>query len=347
MKRLLFPVFFLLFFCTHSFADTIILKNGDRLTGKVVRLEKERKLLFKSDMLGDITLDTSKIKNFKTDEPIEIHLQDGTVIKARVTFDGEGFFKIEKEEQKEPKTFAVKDVKKINPRKEVWSGNLTVGFKSSKADSLDESLTVDAKIRRRTEKSRTRLEGYYFFARERDIGETKKRTTDDYLMLDFQHNQFFTKKIYGFGNSRYTKDNVELLDYRIISGLGGGYQWIDIEKIEFATEAGLAYLAESYKSTNPDTGLAEDTKNEEPSMQLGYNLELDPVERVKFLSKLKYYPSMNKFSDYFLNWDGELRITLKRPIYATFKALLDYDATPVDRASSTDIKYLFGLGVNF
>jgi len=346
-RKLFFLILFFFVFCSSSFADTLLLKNGDRLTGKVVRLEEEGELLFKSDMLGDITVDMKKVKNFNTDEPIEIHLKDGTVIKAKALFDGEGRFVIKKEETQKPQTFAISEVEKINPYKVKWSGNLTVGFNSSKADSLDESLNADARITRRTEKSRTRLEGYYLFARERKAGEAESKTTDDVFTIDGQHNQFFKKKIYGFANGRYKKDNVEDLDYRLIAGLGPGYQWIDTKKIEFSTEMGLAYVEESYTSINPDTGLEEEEVKEDLSSQFGYNLELNPIKRVKFLSKLKYYPSFEKFSDYFLNWDGELQITFRRPIFASFKAILDYDSSPIDRASNSDIKYLIGIGVNF
>ena len=47
-------------FCAQSIhADEITFTNGDRLTGKITHL-MEGKMLFKSDAIGDVTIDISK-----------------------------------------------------------------------------------------------------------------------------------------------------------------------------------------------------------------------------------------------------------------------------------------------
>ena len=48
------------------------------------------KMTFNSDMLGEVTIDMAKIRSFQTDDKVELHLTDGTVIKTPVDQDQPG-----------------------------------------------------------------------------------------------------------------------------------------------------------------------------------------------------------------------------------------------------------------
>ena len=68
---------------------------------------------------------------------------------------------------------------------------------------------------------------------------------------------------------------------------------------------------------------------------------------VKFLHDLTYYPALSKFSDYYLTTTAELRASLTKSMFANFKVIFNYDATPAAGRSSTDVKYIFGAGMTF
>lgn len=75
-------VFFSITVITHmAFADEVVLDNGDRITGKLVRLQ-EGKLIFKTDYAGEITIQAKKVSRLATDEPVETTLLDGRIRKA-------------------------------------------------------------------------------------------------------------------------------------------------------------------------------------------------------------------------------------------------------------------------
>ncbi len=81
--------------CVQStYADEIIFKNGDRLTGKIEQLV-EGKLVFKSDVAGTVTVDISNIQTLSSDAEIKIHLKDGTVLNQKVTKAGPDRFAVE------------------------------------------------------------------------------------------------------------------------------------------------------------------------------------------------------------------------------------------------------------
>ena len=50
-------------------ADTVWLKNGDRLTGQIILLDSG-KLLLKTDYAGTITLNIHKVATLKSEQPL-------------------------------------------------------------------------------------------------------------------------------------------------------------------------------------------------------------------------------------------------------------------------------------
>ena len=66
----------------NLWADEVRLHNGDRLTGKIQIVEG--KLTVSGSLAGDVTVEMKDVQTFSTDAPVEIRLQDGTVVKQRV-----------------------------------------------------------------------------------------------------------------------------------------------------------------------------------------------------------------------------------------------------------------------
>jgi hypothetical protein len=64
-------------------ADEILLENGDRLTGTVLKVEGG-KLTLKTDYAGEIQVPVEKIKKLSTRQPSEVHLNDGEVLKGKL-----------------------------------------------------------------------------------------------------------------------------------------------------------------------------------------------------------------------------------------------------------------------
>ena len=101
----------------------------------------------------------------------------------------------------------------------------------------------------------------------------------------------------------------------------------------------MASLYERYENQTDSTS--------ELSIQLGYNFDKKLAKNLKFIHDLTYYPSLDKFSDYYLTTTGELRAHFTERMFANFKVIRNYDATPAIGAGSTDTKYMLGLGYSF
>jgi len=338
---LLTSLLFLLTFIVPTWADQILLNNGDRLTGKIEQLV-DGKLVFQSDLAGKVTVDVSNVETLSSDEPIRIHLNDGTVLNQKVSTAGPGRFVIEGGETLQAQEFDVTAISSINPPgkpEPKWKGNISGGLTSTHGNTQAESINASVSLAKRTEKDRIQLNADYARGRQVDPATGAKNTTENWWKTKAKYDYFFTKKFYGYVDGRYEMDSIALLDRRVVIGGGGGYQWIESDDMNLAVEAGLASLYEKFNN--------QANSNNELSFQLGYNVDKKLLKTVKFIHSLTYYPSTENFSDYYLTSSAEFRANFTETMFTNFKVIFDYDATPAVGAGSTDTKYILGVGLSF
>src|ERR1700694_438059 len=75
---------FLFFGVASARADQVTLKNGDRLSGAIVKADGKT-LILKTDYAGDLTLKWSAVDAFTTAEPVHVALAGGQEVRGTVT----------------------------------------------------------------------------------------------------------------------------------------------------------------------------------------------------------------------------------------------------------------------
>ncbi|MHC4518646.1 MAG: DUF481 domain-containing protein [Planctomycetota bacterium] len=342
MHRLLYIMLFsVIVLASSAGADEVYMKNGDRLSGQIVKLT-DGKLVLKSDAAGEVTLPQAEIQGLSSTGPLEIHLKDGTVLNQSVQVSEPGQFAIETGPTLRAQTFRLEDLVSMNPPpkpKPKWTGSISAGFTATSGNTSTEAVNGSVSLARRGEKDRQTASADYAKGKQDDPDTGEEKTTEDWWRVKGQYDYFFSEKFFGFINGSYEKDAIADLDRRVVVGGGGGYQWIESERTNFYTSLGLASLYEKYDDqTDSDSKL---------SAQLGYNVDHQLNKSVKLLHDLTYFPSLEKFSDYYLTTTVELRASLTKTMFANFKTIFNYDATPAVGRSGTDVKYIFGIGVTF
>ncbi|HPC93854.1 MAG TPA: DUF481 domain-containing protein [Sedimentisphaerales bacterium] len=322
-------------------ADELYLKNGDRLTGTLVRLT-DGKLVFKADAAGEVTVALADVLTFSTTGPAEVHLKDGTVLSQPILAAEPGTFAIDTGTTLRAQTFQLADLASMNPPPKPpvkWTGSISAGVTATSGNTSTEAVNANISLARRSEKDRTTASADYARGKQEDPDTGEERTTEDWWRAKAQYDYFFSKKFFGFVNGSYEKDAIAELDRRVVVGGGAGYQWIESPRTNFSTSVGLASLYEKFDNATDS--------NSELSAQAGYNFDHQLNNTVKFLHDLTYYPALEKFSDYYLTTTAELRASLTKTMFASFKTIFNYDATPAEGRSSTDVKYIFSVGMTF
>src|SRR6266850_2524877 len=86
-----------LLFCVQAWAGEVVLKNGDRLTGKLIRMDKTS-LDLETDLLGKVTIPTSAIVKIDSDTQLYISVGDNETVKGSVSM-RDGRFEVRAKDQ--------------------------------------------------------------------------------------------------------------------------------------------------------------------------------------------------------------------------------------------------------
>ncbi|MBN2021000.1 MAG: DUF481 domain-containing protein [Sedimentisphaerales bacterium] len=327
--------------CSGLIADEVYLVNGDRVTGKVKTLQ-DGKLTIDSDLAGKLTIDLNNVSTFNTTEPVEIQLTDGTAFKKHIKKSQAGKIALEGDQTLKDQDFSVAAIAAINPPpREIpkWHGEVSGAWVSTHGNTNTDTQSLSVKLTKRTENDRTLLSTDYMRGKQEDPDTGEKEITQDEWKMRGKYDYFFTKKMFGFLDGRYERDRIAELRRRVVVGAGVGYQWVESEPFNFSTEAGIASRYEAYYNDTDSSS--------EISAQLGYHLDKKINKTLTFINDLTYYPSLEKFSDYYLTTTAELRAKITEQFFTNFKVVFDYDVTPAEGAGSTDVKYILGVGATF
>ncbi|UCC99324.1 MAG: DUF481 domain-containing protein, partial [Phycisphaerales bacterium] len=274
--------------------------------------------------------------------PVTVNLKDKTGFTQKVVTAEAGQFAVEGTEDLKPQQFVVADIVSINPPVKPipkWTGDISAGITSTHGNTKTEMISANASFAKRTEQDRTTATADYAKGEQEDPDTGQTVTIEDWWRVKGKYDYFFSKKSYAYLDGRYEKDAIAELDRRVIVGLGGGYQWIESDEMNFSTELGLASLYEKFDN--------QTDSNSEISFQVGYNFDKKLRENIKFTHDLTYYPAIDKFSDYFLTSTAGIRADFTERIFMTFKTIFNYDATPAIGSHKTDVKYFLGIGYRF
>jgi putative salt-induced outer membrane protein YdiY len=229
-------------------ADEVLMKNGDLLTGTVVRA-RGGMLTLKTEYAKSIQVNMSGIRTVSTDGPVEVHLSDGQVLKGKLEEAEEGRSYMAGDEGRERTSFSWGMVKAINPDKRKWKGNFSVGASANRGNTEDLSASVALNATRRTEYVRFNIRFLFNYAEEEE-----KVTTRNFFG-SMKYDYFIKERVYAFLVLEFNKDEFKDLNLRTAVGPGLGYQIWDEEDLALQVEAGVSYFNEDLDEGKDDDWL--------------------------------------------------------------------------------------------
>ncbi|WP_263260495.1 DUF481 domain-containing protein [Pseudomonas sp. RIT-PI-S] len=214
--------------CTMSsaFADTVWLKNGDRLTG-TIKVFDGGKLMIDTAYGGSIPVDMKQVKTLESDQPLLVRQDayDSEVAKSLKPSD-EG--KVILANGEAPKTVELASIQQLmKPKPFVqdlnWKGNIDAALDFKRAENDTDDYNVAFKTTARHGRWRHIADGEY-------NRETQDSVTDtNNWALEYSLDRFITDQWYWQGRLNYKRDQIEDLQRQRTLGTGPGYQFWDNE----------------------------------------------------------------------------------------------------------------------
>lgn len=315
-------------------ADEIILQNGDRLTGKVTRME-DSTLILETVYSAPVEIKRSKIRKISIDRSVTLHLSGGEVLKGALKSTGDERLVVESSDEREGTSVAWDRITAINPTpvpKARWKGNINAGAGIQTGNTDRKYASLAAEANRKTETDRFGIRFLYNYAEEDD--EVSERNTYGAAKYDY----FFTKRYFGYLSVEMLRDRFKNLNLRTVVGPGAGYQIWDDQVKFLLVEAGLSYFSEDRSEGEDEDWL---TGRLAGSIRYHFN------KSVEARDDLIIYPNLEQGGEFQLRNEAALITKMNAYLSLRITSIYEHDSDPGEDVAEDDWQWILALQYDF
>jgi putative salt-induced outer membrane protein YdiY len=324
-------------------ADTVVLKNGDRLTGTAIKLEAG-KLIFKTTYADAINISWDEVTTLSTNQPMVLTTPKGALSITAVERSAEGMIVTTTSGPVTVEPSSVKVLRSPTDQKayedslhpnwtHAWTGNVNVSLALAQGNSETATFNAGLVATRTTPTDKTLLYANTIYSENSNAtpSTSAKSTTGG---LRYDHN--LNPRIFAFGTADFSTNELQNLDLRSI--LGGGFGWHPVKTSHQTLDilGGLVWTHESYSPT-PTNSFAALDLGEQYTRMLG--------ARSQFTEQAYFYPDLKNTGQYQLNVDSTINTKLGK-IFSWQTTFSDrYTSFPPTGTLSNDVIVTTGLGI--
>jgi len=318
-------------------ADELLMKDGSRLVGEVVKRENDT-LQFKTSYAGVLKVNWDEVVEVHADKPMELMMDDGSIRTTKHIKSSEDGLILDDDIEPDlsESSLAQQELAYINP--EPWrtgegfklDGQINFALSRERGNTDKDELDVDGDLVWRFRDDRFTIAGEL----QRDSNDNKK--TKDKWKLDNAYDHFFTEQWYAGAYLSLEHDRFADLNLRTSVGPKLGYQWFEGKAMNLSTALGPVYVDEDF-----------DTAPDDDYMALGWTINFDRYlfsEFMQFYHRQNGFWSMEDTSNLVWNtWTG-LRFPLIWRFVASTEVKVEYDGGAAEDTDDVDTTYTLKIG---
>ena len=292
------------------FADQITLKNGDHLSGKIVKSDGKT-LVLHTEFAGDVTVDFKAITQITADKEMRVSTSDKkTLIGPVTTSDG----KIEVATKGEGTVgVPLGNVAEIGEQAEYeklahpgllhgWNGGVNVGFSLARGNSQTSNLALAVNAVHPTLNDKTTI---YLTSIDTKNELSTPTTVASLVTAGLRYDHNITPKLFGFVGADFMSNELQNLDLRGVYGGGLGYHAIKSDSTVLDFLAGLNYTHETYSNgpqvtpvTVPPTFVSYGVTHRFLALTLGEELMHKAGKTTVITERLYFFPNLSDSGEY-------------------------------------------------
>jgi putative salt-induced outer membrane protein YdiY len=338
---------FIFLFPVALFADQIVLKNGDRLTGTIEKSD-DKELVIKTEFAGEVTVQWPAVQEITSSAPLHITLSNGqTVVGTVTTTDGTLAVATASGTVNEPKASVTKLLseaeqaaydKSLHPGLlEGWQGGANVGFALTRGNSQTKDLALAFTAARKGWHDKLSLYTNSVYATN-DAPGAVPGTTANAVQGGIRYDHDFTPRLFAYVGADFQTDALQTLDLRSVFGGGLGLHAIKSDTTTLDFLGGINYTREKY-TLLPARSFAAASVGEELTHKMGKSTVL--------AEKLYFFPDLNDPGEYraTFNFGTVTKISKWLGWQNAFGDI--YVTNPPAGSKQNDIQFTTGLNVSF
>jgi putative salt-induced outer membrane protein YdiY len=329
------------------FPGQITMKNGDRFTGTVVKMDGKN-LILKSDYAGLIAVPWDAVASISSSDPLSVTLQDGQLLVGQVSTaetkfvietKNAGTISAEKDAVKMVRSQAeqAEADRYLNPRiVDLWAGFLDLGYSAARGNSSTNNLNVSANAARATTRDTITVHFTSLYASNKVAG--KSVLSANAMRGGINYNLNLRPRLFAFGSVDLEFDEFQNLDLRFVPAGGLGFHAVKGERTIFDLFGGGALNREFFS-----TGLKRTSGEVLAGDELVYKLS----SITSLHQRLVFYPNVSRPGEYRTNFDLSTATTLKKWLSWQLTASDRFLSNPLADRKRNDFIFTTGLRVTF
>ena len=310
-------VVFSLFVCSTLFAaDQVVLKNGDIITGTVVKKDGD-KLTLKSEFLGEVTMPWSAIKSLKSDQELNVVLPGGETVKGKVATNGD---KLDVATPSGEASFAMATIATVRDAAEqqtweklqhpklfeLWNGTYNFGLALARGNARTATLTNAFAATRATRNDKIDIHFNEIYATAlvtQTNGTQLQSATASALHLGWDYNRNLNPRWFVTAMNGYDHDRFQDLNLRAVFGGGFGWNALKESKATLSFQGGADYEHEAFME-----GIGRNSAEVNFGDNFAYKLSNSTSVTQSFL----IFPNMSYTGQYRFNFDLSAVTAIKK-----------------------------------
>jgi putative salt-induced outer membrane protein len=350
----------LLGIASAAFADQITLKNGDHLTGTIVKSDGKT-LVLHTEFAGDVTVQFAAITQITTDKPLHVALKDGQTVVGAITT---SYGKIEVatksgapvEAPRESVVAIRNDADQLAYEKTIhpsllqgWNGGANVGFSLTRGNSQTENLSLAFNAARATKTDKLSLyTNAVYGTNQLATPSTTANTEAGGIRYDRNINQ----RMFGFVGADFMSNALQGLNLRSVGSVGLGYHAIKSDRATLDFLAGGNFTDENYTEaltnpTPPPPTLTGKVVHNFAGLTLGEELTHKLGKSTVLAQKLYFYPDLTQTGEYRGTFDLGLVTKISKWLGWQNQFSDIYVSNPPAGAKKNDVVLTTGLNFSF
>lgn len=332
-------------------ADWIVLKDGDRVSGKILKKDGKN-VTIQSRHFGTLTVPWESVAAVETDQPVNVVLPNEETFKASLQTRN-GQIQVAPEEGT-PRTVRPSEILALRNNAEqrtyerllrpgimdLWAitGSFNIAGATGNADTS--TLTTPLNLVRESRTSRTAM--YFNLIRSTALvddveGETAKAVRGGW---SFSRNVLRKLSVRGFND--YEFDKFQALDLRTVFGIGLGWELWHAERASLALVGGSAWNREKFDPTDGDPFVRNSSEG-----YWGNDLNYSLSSRTNLVQGFRMFNNLSKRGEYRMNFDVAAKTKLSRWLDWNVTLSDRFLSNPVEGRLNNDFLYSTGLGFSF
>jgi len=323
------------------FADQVVLKNGDTLTGSVIQKDGA-KLTLKSELLGEVSIPWSAVKSLKSDQELVVVLPGGESVKGKISTNGDNLEVASKSaplagisairDEAEQKKWEKLEHPGLG---ELWAGNFDLGLALARGNARTETLTNAFNAARVTKHDKISLHFTQIYATA--LVDGVSNATASAVRGGWAYNRDLNPRVYLTTLNEYEHDRFQSLDLRAVFGGGAGWNAVKTKKTTLSFEAGGDYERENFTTLTRNSA----------EVNFGDDLLWKASAVTSVTQAFRIYPNLSDTGQYRMNFDISGVTAIKKWLgwHLTFSDRFVSD--PLPGRLRNDVLLSTGLRVSF